>query len=153
MPTRPSRLRDQMRVDAITRSPRQLVGILVLMLGLGGVVMVESGCASSCLASCSGPLAEIRVGPSIAAVEACDSNGACTRQEFGPWSQSVQSRSFSVRVPDQGSTATLTLRGYGFDGVEVASGTAESSFGDSECGCKAPAKFEIIPNVVWADEQ
>jgi hypothetical protein len=129
------------------------LGILFIVLGLGGVVMVESGCASSCSASCSGPLAEIRVGPSIAAVEACDSDGTCTRQDFGPWSQSVASRSFSVRVPDQGSTATLTLRGYGFDGVEVASGTAESSFGDSECGCKAPAKFEIIPNVVWADEQ
>jgi hypothetical protein len=129
------------------------LGILFIVLGLGGVVMVESGCASSCSASCSGPLAEIRVGPSIATVEACDSDGACTRQDFGPWSQSVASRSFSVRVPDQGSTATLTLRGYGFDGVEVASGTAESSFGDSECGCKAPAKFEIIPNVVWADEQ
>jgi hypothetical protein len=129
------------------------LGILFIVLGLGSMVMVESGCASCCSASCSGPLAEIRVGPSIAAVEACDSDGACTRQDFGPWSQSVASRSFSVRVPDQGSTATLTLRGYGFDGVEVASGTAESSFGDSECGCKAPAKFEIIPNVVWADEQ
>lgn len=129
------------------------LGILFIVLGLGSMVMVESGCASSCSASCSGPLAEIRVGPSIAAAEACDSDGACTRQDFGPWSQSVASRSFSVRVPDQGSTATLTLRGYGFDGVEVASGTAESSFGDSECGCKAPAKFEIIPNVVWADEQ
>lgn len=134
------------------RTYRRL-GVLVLVLGLGGMVMVESGCASSCSASCSGPLAEIRVGTSIAAVEACDSTGACTRQEFGPWSQSVQSRSFSLQVPDQGSKATLTLRGYGFDGVEVASGTVESSFGDSECGCKAPAKFEIIRNVVRADEQ
>jgi hypothetical protein len=129
------------------------LGILFLVLGLGGIVMVESGCATSCSASCSGPLAEIRVGPSIAAVEACDSTGACTRQEFGPWSQSVQSRSFSVRVPDQGSTATLTLRGYGFDGVEVASGTVESQFGDSECGCKAPAIFQVIPNVVRTNEQ
>ena len=129
------------------------LGILILVLGLGGIVMVESGCASSCSASCSGPLAEIRVGTSIAAVEACDSTGMCTRQEFGPWSQSVQSHSFSLRVPDQGSTATLTLRGYGFDGVEVASGTVESSFGHSECGCKAPAKFEIIRNAVRADEQ
>ena len=135
------------------RTPRQFLGVLILLLGLGSMVMVESGCVSSCMASCSGPLAEIRVGPSIAAVEACDSTGACTRQEFGPWSQSVQSRSFSVRVPDQGSTATLTLRGYGFDGVEVASGTVESQFGDSECGCKAPANFKIIPNVVRADEQ
>ena len=134
------------------RTYRRL-GILFLVLGLGGMVMVESGCASSCSASCSGPLAEIRVGTSIAAVEACDSAGVCTRQEFGPWSQSVQSRSFSVRVPDQGSTATLTLRGYGFDGIEVASGTVESQFVDSECGCKAPAKFQIIPNVVRADEQ
>ena len=129
------------------------LGILFLMLSLGGMVMIESGCTSHCIASCVGPLAEIRVGPSIAAVEACDSTGACSRQEFGPWSQSVQSRSFSVRVPDQGSTATLTLRGYGFDGIEVASGTVESQFGDSECGCKAPAKFQIIPNVVRADEQ
>jgi len=135
------------------RTPRHFLGVLILLLGLGTMVMIESGCTSHCIASCVGPLAEIRVGPSIAAVEACDSTGACTRQEFGPWSQSVQSRSFSVRVPDQGSTATLTLRGYGFDGVEVASGTVESQFGDSECGCKAPANFEIIPNVVRADEQ
>jgi hypothetical protein len=46
-----------------------------------------------------------------------------------------------------------SIRGYGFDGVEVAYGTVESSFGDSECGCKAPAKFTIYPNFVKADEQ
>lgn len=135
------------------RTPRQFLGVLILLLGLGSMVMVESGCASSCMASCSGPLAEIRVGTSIAAVEACDSSGVCTRQEFGPWSESVQSRSFSLQVPDQGSTATLTLLGYGFDGAAIASGTVESSFGDSECGCKAPAKFRIYPNIVEADEQ
>ncbi|GEM_PF-2114619 len=129
------------------------LGILILVLGLGGIVMVESGCASSCFASCSGPLAEIRVGTSIAAVEACDSTGVCTRQEFGPWSESVQSRSFSLQVPDNGSAATLTLLGYGFDGAAIASGTAESSFGESDCGCKAPAKFTIHPNIVEADEQ
>lgn len=55
------------------------LGILFLSLGLGGVVMVETGCTATCLADCSGTLAEIRVGPSIAAVEACDSTGACTR--------------------------------------------------------------------------
>ena len=140
-----------MAASTSKRTYRRL-GVLFLVLGLGSMVMVESGCASSCLASCSGPRAEIRIGESIAAVEACDSTGACTRQEFGPWSESVESRSFSLQVPDQGSTATLTLRGYGFDGVEVASGTVESQFGDSECGCKAPANFEIIPNVVRADE-
>ena len=141
-----------MAASTSKRTYRRL-GILFLVLGLGGIVMVESGCASSCLASCSGPLAEIRVGTSIAAVEACDSGGACTRQEFGPWSESVQSRSFSLQVPDQGSTATLTLRGYGFNGDVIASGTVESSFGDSDCGCKAPARFTIYPNIVEADEQ
>lgn len=132
------------------RTYRRL-GILFLVLGLGGIVIAESGCTSDCAASCSGPLAEVTIGPAIAAVEACDSAGTCTRQEFGPWSQSVQLRSFSLRVPDQGSTTTLTIRGYGFDGVEVASGTVESSFGDSDCGCKAPAKFQMGTGFVRPD--
>ena len=132
------------------RTYRRL-GVLFLVLGLGGMVIAESGCTSDCVASCTGPLAEISVGGSIAAVEACDSAGTCTRQEFGPWSQSVQSRSFSLRVPDQGSATTLTIRGYGFDGIEVAAGTVESSFGDSDCGCKAPAKFQMGTGFVRPD--
>lgn len=128
-------------------------GVLILLLGIGSLVMVETSCSSNCIASCTGPLAEISIGGSIAAVESCDSAGTCTRQEFGPWSQSVHLRSFSLRVPHEGSTTTLTLRGYGFDGTEIASGTVESSFGDSDCGCKGPAKFAIYPNVVRAVEQ
>ena len=128
-------------------------GVLILMLGIGSLVMVETSCSSNCSASCVGPRAEISAGSTIAAVEACDSANICTRQEFGPLSLSVQSRSFTLRVPDQGSTTTLTLSAYGFDGVEVASGTVESSFGDSSCNCKGPAKFSIYPNVVRADGQ
>ena len=137
----------------IRRKPLQFLGVLILLLGIGSLVMVETSCSSNCSASCVGPRAEIVAGSTIAAVEACDSANICTRQEFGPLSLSVQSRSFTLRVPDQGSTTTLMLRAYGFDGVEVASGTIESSFGDSDCGCKGPAKFAIYPNIVRADEQ
>ncbi|MEJ6738930.1 MAG: hypothetical protein QNL59_00160 [Actinomycetota bacterium] len=114
--------------------------------------MVESGCSSGCYASCAGPVAEITAGSSIAAVKACDSANVCTRQEFGPRSELVESHSFSLQVPEGGSTTTLTLRGYGFDGAVIASGTVESSFGDSDC-CMGRARFTIYPNIVRAEEQ
>lgn len=116
---------------------------VVPSLALSATVVLDSGCSSECLASCTGPLAEITASYGVSSVEVCDSVGACTRQEFGAPAVNVFNHSFTIRVPDTGSSTVLTLRGFGADGSELASGEAESSFGKSECGCRGPAHFLV----------
>jgi len=118
-----------------------------LSLALSAIVILESGCSSGCAASCSGPLVEV-TGAGVAAVEVCDIEGACTRQEFGPPSKNVLNHSFTIHVPDTAESAVVTLRAFGWDGALVASGEAESSFGKSECGCRGPARFFVSPGHV-----
>jgi len=77
-------------------------------------------------------LAEITASHGVSSVEVCDSAGECTRQEFGAPAVNVLDYSFTIRVPDTGSSTVLTLRGFGANGSVLASGEAESSFGKSE---------------------
>ncbi len=125
---------------------RILVAI-ALSMALSATVILESGCSSGCDASCSGPLVEV-TGAGVAAVEVCDSAGACTRQEFGPPSEKVLNHSFTIHVPDTAESAVVALRAFGWDGAQVASGEAESSFGKAECGCRGPARFLVSPGYV-----
>ena len=121
---------------------------VALSLALSATVVLESGCRSECLASCTGPLAEVTASAGVSSVEVCDSAGACTRQEFGAPAVNVLDHSFTIRVPDTGSSAVVTLHGYGADGAVLVSGEAESSFGKSECGCRGPAHFLVNPGRV-----
>jgi len=128
----------------------RILTAVVLSFILSTTVALDSGCSSGCDASCAGRRAEITAAGNIAVVEVCDSTGACTRQEFGPSAGNVLNHSFSMWLPDQGSTARVTLSGYGDDGSLLASGEVESAFGESDCGCRGPARFSLATGYVGA---
>lgn len=108
---------------------------------------------SSCEAKCIGPAADITVANDVATVEACDSAGTCTRQEFGPAEDNTFNRSFSFATSGEGSKVSLDVRTFLEDGTPAAAGHVEAKMpdgGSGSCGCKRPAKFFVSSQLVAA---
>ena len=117
-------------------------------------VLAGTGTAcSSCEAKCIGPSAAITVANDVAAVEACDSAGVCTRQEFGPAEDNTFNRSFTFTTSGEGNRVSLELRTFLTDGTPASSGHVEakmSNGGSGSCGCKGPARFFVSSQQVAA---
>ena len=111
------------------------VGGMAMLLAVLLPGAVGSGCSAQCVASCFPPSTRVSIGAGLGAVEVCDSEGMCTRQEFGPEMAQVVSRSFTLTTPfDDGSTELL-VRGFSSTGAEVVSGTVTATYGEADCGC------------------
>lgn len=114
------------------------------------ILVSTSTSCSSCEAKCVGPAAEITVASDVFAVEACDSEGKCTRQEFGIAQNNTYNRSFSFTTVGEGSTVRLDVRTFLANGTPAAAGHVEAKMPDGACGCKGPAKFFVTSHQVTA---
>ena len=138
-----------MTIRASRSAPFRLVSWLTVFVA---VATMGSSC-SSCDAKCVGSSAEVTVASDVAAVEACDSAGKCTRQEFGPASANTLNRSFRFTASGTDGKVSLDVRTFGQDGRPAASGHAVSKMspgGSGSCGCKGPAKFFVSSEQVSA---
>lgn len=135
------------------RAARSMILRSVSCLAVFSVFVGTGTSCGSCEAKCIGPAADITVANDVAAVEACDSTGKCTRQEFGPAEDNTFNRSFSFATSGEGSKVSLDVRTFLADGTPAASGHVEAKMSDGgsgSCGCKGPAKFYVSSELIAA---